>query len=98
MFMRDLLGEKARDIFRCKGMLCIKGQERTKFVFQGVHETICFGPAATGWGPEEEPVNQIVFIGRDLERKVGGLGWVVGWGCGLAGWWLAGWWHTWEVW
>lgn len=24
MFMRDLLGEKARDIFRCKGMLCIK--------------------------------------------------------------------------
>ena len=21
---RDLLGEKARDIFRCKGMLCIK--------------------------------------------------------------------------
>lgn len=69
MFMRDLLGEKARDIFRCKGMLCIKGQERTKFVFQGVHETICFGPAATGWREDEETVNQIVFIGRDLDRK-----------------------------
>ena len=24
MFMRDLLGEKARDIFRCKGVLSIK--------------------------------------------------------------------------
>ncbi|KAL4427856.1 hypothetical protein ABPG75_001945 [Micractinium tetrahymenae] len=50
---------------------CLQGQERTKFVFQGVHETICFGPAATGWGEDEEPINQIVFIGRDLDRKVG---------------------------
>ncbi|KAI7839262.1 hypothetical protein COHA_006960 [Chlorella ohadii] len=69
MFMRDLLGEKARDIFRSKGVLCIKGQEATKFVFQGVHETICFGPAATGWAAGEAPVNQIVFIGRDLNRR-----------------------------
>lgn len=49
---------------------CLQGQERTKFVFQGVHETICFGPAATGWREDEETVNQIVFIGRDLDRKV----------------------------
>jgi hypothetical protein len=70
MFMRDLLGEKARDIFRSKGVLCIKGQEATKFVFQGVHETICFGPAAAGWQPGEELINQIVFIGRDLDRAV----------------------------
>jgi G3E family GTPase len=69
MFMRDLLGEKARDIFRSKGVLCIKGQEATKFVFQGVHETICFGPAATGWSAGEPPLNQIVFIGRDLNRR-----------------------------
>ncbi|EFN58314.1 hypothetical protein CHLNCDRAFT_142328 [Chlorella variabilis] len=69
MFMRDLLGEKARDIFRSKGVLCIKGQEAVKFVFQGVHETICFGPAASGWQAGEEPINQIVFIGRDLDRK-----------------------------
>lgn len=69
MFMKDLLGEKARDIFRSKGVLCIKGQERTKFVFQGVHETICFGPAASGWGEGEKPINQIVFIGRSLPKK-----------------------------
>eukprot|EP00887_Chlorella_sp_A99_P002601 scaffold6.g2601.t1 len=69
MFMRDLLAERARDIFRCKGVLCVNGQEATKFVFQGVHETVCYGPAATGWPPGEQPVNQIVFIGRDLQRK-----------------------------
>lgn len=68
-FMRDLLSEKARDIYRSKGVLCIKGQDRTKFVFQGVHETICFGPAASGWPEGEEPINQIVFIGRDLNRS-----------------------------
>lgn len=69
MFMRDLLGEKARDIFRSKGVLCIHGQEVTKFVFQGVHETICFGPAASGWQPGEAQINQVVFIGRNLDRK-----------------------------
>ena len=46
-----------------------QGQEATKFVFQGVHETICFGPAATGWhASEAPPLNQIVFIGRHLNR------------------------------
>jgi G3E family GTPase len=69
MFMKDLLGEKARDIFRSKGVLCIKGQEKTKFVFQGVHETICFGPAASSWGEGEQPINQIVFIGRSLPKR-----------------------------
>lgn len=47
-----------------------QGQEATKFVFQGVHETICFGPAAAGWQAGETPLNQIVFIGRDLNRRV----------------------------
>ena len=41
-------------------------------MFQGVHETICFGPAATGWGEGEAPLNQIVFIGRNLARRVSG--------------------------
>lgn len=68
-FMRDLLSEKARDIFRSKGSLCIKGQPKTKFVFQGVHETICFGPSTNGWNEGEEPINQVVFIGRNLDRK-----------------------------
>ena len=68
-FFRDLLSEKSRDIFRSKGCLCIKGQESTKFVFQGVHETVCFGPTAEGWGENEERLSQIVFIGRNLDRE-----------------------------
>lgn len=68
-FMRDLLSERARDIFRCKGVLCVHGQEHSKFVFQGVHETVCFGPAEVGWPDGEVPLNQIVFIGRNLDRR-----------------------------
>ena len=72
MFMKDLLLEKARDIMRCKGVLCIHGQERTRFVFQGVHDTVCFGPSAQGWDPDASgpPVSQIVFIGRNLDRAM----------------------------
>ncbi len=29
MFMRDLLSEKAKDIFRCKGVLCVHVSNRT---------------------------------------------------------------------
>ncbi len=71
MFMRDLLFEKAKDIFRCKGVLAVKGQGSQKFIFQGVHETICYGPADKPWAEDEPKVNQIVFIGRGLDRKVG---------------------------
>ena len=48
----------------------MQGHDRTKFVFQGVHETVCFGPTSMGWRADEEPLNQIVFIGRDLDRQV----------------------------
>ncbi|KAG1667433.1 hypothetical protein FOA52_004850 [Chlamydomonas sp. UWO 241] len=69
MFMRDLLAEKASDIFRCKGVLSIHGYDDQKFVFQGVHETICYGPCDKGWVEGEAPQNQIVFIGKGLDRK-----------------------------
>ncbi|KAG1662674.1 hypothetical protein FOA52_014600 [Chlamydomonas sp. UWO 241] len=69
MFMRDLLTEKASDIFRFKGVLSIHGYDDQKFVFQGVHETICYGPCEKGWVEREAPQNQIVFIGKGLDRK-----------------------------
>ncbi|GLC70762.1 hypothetical protein PLESTF_001030600 [Pleodorina starrii] len=69
MYMRDLLAEKAKDIFRCKGVLSVHGYGNTKFVFQGVHETICYGPAEQPWKPDEQRINQVVFIGRGLDRK-----------------------------
>jgi G3E family GTPase len=38
-------------------------------VFQGVHETICYGPGERPWAEDEPRVNHIVFIGRGLDRK-----------------------------
>ncbi|KAF8072590.1 Cbwd1 [Scenedesmus sp. PABB004] len=69
MFMRDLLAEKAKDIFRCKGVLAVHGYGNQRFVFQGVHETICYGPSDKPWADNETRINQIVFIGRRLDRK-----------------------------
>jgi len=69
MFMMDLLRERAADLYRTKGLLSFHGQGDTKFVFQGVHEQINFGPAEKPWGKDEERVNKFVFIGKDLDRK-----------------------------
>ena len=65
-----LLQERAKDIYRSKGVLAFEGQGNQKFVFQGVHEQIDFGPASTEWAPEEPRLNKIVFIGRNLDRAM----------------------------
>lgn len=69
MFMMDLLRERAADFYRTKGLLAFHGQGDTKFVFQGVHEQINFGPAKEPWKAGEEKVNKFVFIGKNLNRK-----------------------------
>lgn len=66
--MMDLLRERAADLYRTKGVLSFHGQGDTKFVFQGVHEQINFGPSQTPWGKDEERVNKFVFIGKGLDR------------------------------
>jgi len=43
--------------------------ENIKFVFQGVHDNIVFGPSPDGWAEGEERMNSIVFIGKNLSRK-----------------------------
>jgi len=45
------------------------GQGDTKFVFQGVHEQINFGPSQKPWKEGEERENKFVFIGKNLDRK-----------------------------
>ena len=40
-----------------------------KFVFQGVHEQINFGPAKEPWKPDKELMNKIVFIHKGLNHK-----------------------------
>ena len=67
-FMMRLLQANARDIYRSKGVLCFAGQGDAKFVFQGVHEQIHFGPSNATWGKDEPRVNKMVFIGRKLDR------------------------------
>jgi G3E family GTPase len=69
MFMMDLLKERAADLFRTKGLLSFHGQGSTKFVFQGVHEQINFGPSKDPWKDDELRVNKFVFIGKNLDRK-----------------------------
>ncbi|KAH8070405.1 ATP binding protein [Aureococcus anophagefferens] len=68
MFMAELLQARA-DLYRTKGVLSFAGQGAQKFVFQGVHEQIDFGPAKTEWQKDEPRWSKIVFIGRNLDRK-----------------------------
>jgi len=69
MFMAELLQARAADLYRTKGVLSFAGQGAQKFVFQGVHEQIDFGPAKTEWQKDEPRWSKIVFIGRNLDRK-----------------------------
>jgi len=69
MFMMDLLRERAADLYRTKGLLSFHGQGDVKFVFQGVHEQINFGPAQNPWKEGEVRENKFVFIGKNLDRK-----------------------------
>lgn len=69
MFMMELLRERATDMYRTKGLLSFHGQGEVKFVFQGVHEQINFGPAKEPWAAGEKKMNKFVFIGKNLNRK-----------------------------
>jgi len=69
IFMMDLLRERAADLYRTKGVLSFHGQGDTKFVFQGVHEQINFGPAKDPWKEGENRENKFVFIGKNLNRE-----------------------------
>lgn len=68
-YMISLLRERAADLYRTKGLLAFHGQGDTKFVFQGVHEQINFGPANEPWKEGEERINKFVFIGKNLNRE-----------------------------
>jgi G3E family GTPase len=66
--MGKLLAEKAADLYRTKGVLAFSNQGDTKFVFQGVHEQINFGPTDKPWIEEEQHrVSKMVFIGKNLD-------------------------------
>lgn len=66
-FMSSLLQEKAKDLYRTKGVLAFADQGDTKFVFQGVHEQINFGPTDRPWAEGEIRSTKMVFIGKNLD-------------------------------
>ncbi|MBM4074965.1 MAG: GTP-binding protein [Planctomycetes bacterium] len=65
-WLRELLTTKGQDIFRMKGVLSVKGDER-RFVFQGVHMLFDGNPDRS-WQPGERH-NSLIFIGRNLDRE-----------------------------
>jgi len=64
-WMSTLLQSKGTDIFRMKGILSFKG-EAERFVFQGVH-MLFDGRPDKPWDQEPRR-NQLIFIGRHLDR------------------------------
>ena len=65
-WLSNLLQTKGTDIFRMKGILSLRDDPR-RFVFQGVH-MLFDGRPDRPWG-EEQRRNQLIFIGRNLDRE-----------------------------
>ena len=60
-----LLQSRGQDIFRMKGVLSLKGEDR-QYVFHGVH-MMFDGRTGGSWGAAPRR-NRLVFIGRNLDR------------------------------
>jgi G3E family GTPase len=61
----ELLKTKGNDIYRCKGVLAVKGSPN-RMVFQGVH-MLFDAKFDTPWGTAPR-TNTLVFIGKNLDR------------------------------
>ena len=68
MAIDKLLEYKGTDLFRYKGILDIKGDDR-KYIFQGIHMLFMETPSKEKWKKDEIRQNKICFIGRNLNRK-----------------------------
>jgi G3E family GTPase len=67
LWLSTLLKVNGADIFRSKGILSVAGEPR-RMVFQGVHMLLSAQPDRP-WREGERRVNQLVFIGRNLDRS-----------------------------
>lgn len=65
-WLNQLLAEKGENIYRCKGILHIKGSAK-RVVFQGVQMMFEAAPDRL-WNVGERRVNQLVFIGKELDE------------------------------
>jgi G3E family GTPase len=65
-WLAELVAATGRDLLRMKGILHIAGQNR-RFVFHGVHMTMDGRPGRP-WKPIDARLNELVFIGRNLDE------------------------------
>ena len=66
-WFRSVLAEQGTDILRMKGILNMHGDSH-QFVFHGVH-SMFEGRLGREWEEDEERLNRLVFIGRDLDGE-----------------------------
>ncbi|MFT4729974.1 MAG: G3E family GTPase [Granulosicoccus sp.] len=66
-WLYQLVQAKGADIFRMKGILNLDENAR-RFVFQGVHMTLDGSPGKA-WSSGQARLNEIVFIGRNLDAN-----------------------------
>jgi len=66
-WFRELLAEFGERIMRMKGILNLR-KDPDQFVFQGVH-MLFEGRPGRAWADDEERLNRLVFIGRNLDKK-----------------------------
>lgn len=64
-WLNRLVQEKGKDLLRYKGIVHLIDEPR-RFVFHGVHMTYEGAPGKP-WRRDELPINEIVFIGRQLD-------------------------------
>jgi G3E family GTPase len=67
-FLSLLVQTYGNDMLRYKGVLNVKGQ-KNRMIFQGVHMTMGGSPGKP-WAADEARQSKMVFIGRNLPRKV----------------------------
>jgi G3E family GTPase len=65
-WFRELLAEFGERVMRMKGILNLR-KDPDQFVFQGVH-LLFEGRPGRAWAEDEERLNRLVFIGRDLDK------------------------------
>ena len=66
-WLYQLVQARGADLFRMKGIVNLDNEDR-RFVFQGVHMTLDGRPGLP-WQPAEPRLNELVFIGRNLDQK-----------------------------
>jgi G3E family GTPase len=64
--LHELLAAGGDDIYRIKGIVAVRGDER-RHVVQAVHRILEVKPSLPWW--DEAPASKLVFIGRHLQRE-----------------------------